>query len=355
MQRLMSTAPTPLSPDGAARRWKNPWARLPLWRWLSQAAFLVLVTSAGVEFALFVDSLRRGEMPSVTRPPSVEGFLPISALMGLKRLLLTGEYDEVHPAGLTIFIVALVTAVLARKAFCGWVCPVGTLSRALEWLGTRLLRRRRRRDVLVPPWLDALLMLPKYVVLGFFAYVVLVRMDLAALLAFMHSPYNYAVDAKMLDFFVAMSTTTAVVLLALAALSLVIKNFWCRYLCPYGALLGVSAASPLAVVRREQTCIDCKLCTRVCPSEIKVHAKYRVLSPECTGCLNCLAVCPVADTLTLTGRGPRGLSPYLVPAIMIGSFVLAWALAVVTGHWQTTVPLAVLGEMYQHSATLPHP
>jgi polyferredoxin len=65
----------------------------------------------------------------------------------------------------------------------------------------------------------------------------------------------------MLLFFTEISRTAAITLIVLAALSVVIRNFWCRYLCPYGALLGlVSWASPQRVVR-DGSCTDCKACT----------------------------------------------------------------------------------------------
>ena len=113
---------------------------------------------------------------TATRPPSVESFLPISALVGLKRFLLTGYWDPVHPAGLTILAAAIVGALLARKAFCGWVCPVGTISRGLEWLGEKLFWRRRWP--VVPRWLDLALMSLKYVLLALFAWAILWQMPL---------------------------------------------------------------------------------------------------------------------------------------------------------------------------------
>ena len=74
----------------------------------------------------------------VPRPAAAEAFLPLSALLGLKRFLLTGQYDPIHPAGLTILLVALCTAILCRRGFCGYLCPVGWLSGLLARLGTRL-------------------------------------------------------------------------------------------------------------------------------------------------------------------------------------------------------------------------
>ena len=75
-------------------------------------------------------------------------------------------------------------------------------------------------------------------------------MPLEAIEGFLRSPYNAAADAKMLLFFLHPSATSLAVIVGLVALSLVVKHLWCRYLCPYGALLGVaSLLSPLSVRR----------------------------------------------------------------------------------------------------------
>jgi polyferredoxin len=337
----------------APAKWKNPHRRLPAIRWVVQGLYAAFIALVGIQFWRFHEQVTSGATLTASRPPAVEVFLPISALVGLKRLVFTGRWDDVHPAGLTILIAAIAGSFLARKAFCSWVCPVGTLSRALEWIGKKVLWRRRAPTV--PRWIDLPLASLKYLLLAFFAWIILVQMPVSALDAFMHSPYNMAADAKMLEFFRDLSTTAAVVLVALALLSVVVKHFWCRYLCPYGALLGLaSLLSPQRVVRDPAACSDCRACTRACPVEIPVHARASVWTSECTGCLSCVSACTVPECLTTTRRGARGLSPWLVPAglltVMIGAWLVAWA----TGHWETTVPLRLLARAYQLAPFLSH-
>ena len=286
----------------------------------------------------------------------MEGFLPLSALMGLKRLLITGNYDEVHPAGLTILIAAIVSSFLARKVFCSWVCPVGGISRALEWVGKKTLWKRSKRVTVVNDGVDLALTSLKYLILAFFFWAIVIGMDKVAIYKFMTSTYNYAADAKMLLFFTDISRTAAITLIVLAALSVVIKHFWCRYLCPYGALLGlVSWASPHRVVRDKDVCTDCKACTRACPVEITVHKKNTVRTPECTGCMSCVTSCPVQDCLTVTKRGKTSWSPYTIPAVGLGTIFFLWGIARVTGHWQTDLPLPTLVEAYRQAHSLIHP
>jgi len=186
-----------------------------------------------VEFFLFVQWLEAGGGgPFPGRPPGVEGFLPISALISLRHFFLTGEVHPVHPAGLFILAGALGVSLVFAKAFCGWICPFGLLSEKLADLGRRLLGR----TVAPPRWLDGILRSLKYLLLGFFTYAIFGLMSAAALAAFLDSPYHQVADVKMYYFFARISPLAFGVIVGLVVLSTAIRGFWCRYLCPYGAL-----------------------------------------------------------------------------------------------------------------------
>ena len=307
-----------------------------------QAGFALFCLYAGYRFYLFYLWAAGKSDTYVDRPPSVEAFLPIGALVNLKRLLLTGQFDPIHPAGLTIFLAALLIALTLRKGFCGWICPVGFASNLAESIGRRL------RLLLAPPtWLDALLLAPKYLLLLFFSYLILLGMDLDAIEGFNATTYNLVVDAKMLFFFLEPSTVSLWIMIALAVSSLFLRNFWCRSLCPYGALLGLLAlASPLRVRREEKNCISCTKCDRVCPGAVRVSRKTTVRSPECIGCGECVSVCPAKDCLSLAAPGHEKLPLLTLPAAVLTLFFLFYGWALVTGHWHSQVPLEVLQQAY---------
>jgi len=77
----------------------------------------------------------------------------------------------------------------------------------------------------------------KYLLLGFFLQAIL-GMSSAAIGSFLDSPYNRVADVKMLKFFTEITPFALGTLIVLAALSVPIRHLWCRYLCPYGGLLG---------------------------------------------------------------------------------------------------------------------
>jgi len=316
--------------------------RINVLRRTVQAGFALFCLYAGYRFYLFYLWASGRSDIYVPRPPSVEAFLPISALVNLKRLVMTGSFDDIHPAGLTIFMAALLIGLLLRKGFCGWICPVGFASNLAESACRKLKLLQKS-----PAWLDYPLLSLKYLLLFFFSYLILLQMDLASIEAFNKSTYNLVVDAKMMFFFLAPSTLSLWVLIFLVVISFFLRNFWCRYLCPYGALLGLLAiGSPLKIRRKEENCIDCKKCDRICPGSIRVSAKKNVRSPECIGCGECVSACPAKDCLSLTAPGPRKLPLVILPAAVLAVFFLFYGWAVVTGHWHSEISPETMREVY---------
>jgi ferredoxin len=300
-----------------------------------QATFILLCVWIGLEFFLFVKwGLTSGQSSFVPRSPGVEGFLPISALISLKYWMQTGIINDIHPSGLFILIGILATGLFMKKAFCSWLCPVGTLSEALWMFGKKIFQK----NLSPPKWLDYSLRSLKYILLLFFLLSIW-QMDVPSLKAFIYSPYNKVADIKMFMFFANISTFTLWTIVILIIFSVFIKNFWCRYLCPYGGLLGIlSWLSPLKVTRNKSTCIDCELCTKVCPSNIKVHKTTKVWSDECTNCLACVQACPVKNTLDIrTPLTKTKIPNWVFGVLVIGVFVAITGLAMLTGHWQNSI------------------
>lgn len=272
-----------------------------------------------------------------SRPPSVEAYLPIAALISLKHLAVNKVFDAVHPAGLAIFLAITGSALMLRRGFCSWICPVGTVSELTHKLGATAGINLRPHPIVDIP-LRAL----KYLVLGFFVSAIL-SMDADSLGAFIDSPFNKIADVRMLYFFLEPSRTTILVLTGLFLLSLVIKNFWCRYLCPYGALLGfLSKLGPVRVERDERKCVDCRKCEQACPAYIKVADKKKVTSSECTMCTECVDACTETRALSVKTppRAGKKLTPKGYGLVLVGLFLAVILTAQATGHWRTNISTA---------------
>ncbi len=324
-----------------------------------QGAFLVLNLWLGAKFYFWVRHLEVGMGDSnLHRPPGVEGWLPIAGLMNLKYWLLSGEIPQVHPAALFLLLTFLAMAFLFRKAFCSWLCPIGTISEYLWRAGKKMFKR----NFFLPRWLDLSLRGLKYFLLGFFLWAIS-TMSAVGIRDFMVSPYGLIADVKMLNFFRHIGQTGLLVLGIIIVASLFVQNFWCRFLCPYGALLGLlSWLSPTRIRRNAETCIDCAKCAKACPSGLPVDKLVQIRSVECTGCLECVAVCPAQNALTMSL--PNLIAPKTKPAVFP-----AWAMAAgiailfvgvagfakATGHWDSAIPATVYERLVPHADQAAHP
>jgi polyferredoxin len=321
-----------------------------------QLLFAALNLWIGLQFYLWVRWAESGGQAfEVSRPAGVEGWLPIEGLMQLKYFLVSGQVPHVHAAGFFLFTSFLMISFVFRKSFCSWICPVGTVSEYLWKLGHSIFGRTFQ----LPRWADITLRSLKYLVLGFFAYAV-IGMSAASIAEFLNSPYAIIVDVRMLNFFRYLSGTAAWVIFGLVIASIFVQNFWCRYLCPYGGFLGlVSLLSPMRITRNSSTCIDCALCAKACPSALPVDKLLQIRSAECTGCLECVAICPAKDALTmsvLAGEQKRRAIPAWCMAAGIAILFLGMVgYAKVTGQWNTNLPKQVYLQLVPNASEQHHP
>ena len=158
-------------------------------------------------------------------------------------------------------------------------------------------------------------------------------------------------------FFAHISRTAIMALLILLWLSILIKNFWCRYLCPYGALLGLlSAAAPVSVRRDAGACVNCGACARACPNRVPVNVKSRVNSPECMTCYSCVRACPKPGALRVAARPlGRPLSQTAYAVLTIAAFIIAAKTAAVSGLWRSNTSPHLYKQLHAMIQTIEHP
>ncbi len=348
-------------------------------RLIVQSLFILLNVFLCVQFYFFVRYFETASTgPHVARPAGVDGWLPIAGLMNLRYFVGTGRIPAIHPAAMVLFAIFIAMSLLMKRAFCAWLCPVGTLSEYLWKAGRKLFGR----NLVLPRWLDIPLRSVKYLLLAFFV-VIIGNMSAAALEDFMIQPYGILADVKMLHFFLHMSTTALTVIAVLMLLSVFIKNFWCRYACPYGAVMSLaSLASPLTIRRDTESCVDCGKCAKACPQDLPVDRLIQIRSIECTACLECVAVCATENALqfALPPRAPaaaaasvaahpsasavlqaaqrwrgRTLQPLAAAALLAVLFFGGVGLARLTHHWQTNIPDDVYQQLIPHVDEETHP
>ena len=131
-----------------------------------------------------------------------------------------------------------------------------------------------------------------------------------------------------------------VILSIIIITSLFIQRPWCKYLCPYGAFLGLfNIVRIKAIVREESTCLACKKCDKACPMNIEVSNEKVVRSHQCISCMECTSqnACPKADTVKMTGT--KGIVEKVkVNAVnIVGSLVALLAILIITANITTNI------------------
>ena len=325
------------------------------YRFYVQLAFGLLCLWIGAEMFLFIQYLESGGTTGFfNRPPGVDGFLPISSMMSFYLFLMTGELHLAHPAGVFIFFGIILMSLVVGKSFCSWLCPVGFLSELIGDFGQKIFKKK----IKLPKFLDYPLRTLKYLMLGFLFYSVFFLMSTLAVKSFLDSPYNLVSDIKMYYFFADISGFSLIVITFLFLLSIPVRNFWCRYLCPYGALLGIlNFLSPTKIKRNPVSCTDCGLCNKACPSFIKVDKVKTVLSDECTSCFNCIDACPVADTLDLKSVFPvkKKINKRYAAIGIVSIFLIVTGIGMFSGKWGNNISKEKYLMHYKNMNSYGHP
>ena len=221
-----------------------------------------------------------------------------------------------------ILAAVLIMTFLLRRAFCAYMCPIGTVS---EWLrlGGRKLGLREPR---VPYGLDRALALLKYVVL---AVIVYFTWTIGELIFRGYDPCYVLLSRHGKDITWWAYVITGVIVLA----SLVIMLPFCRWLCPLAAVFTPFSRFGLTRVKRsDEACADCTICGRVCPMGIRVDRVREVTAARCTMCLDCVAACPKRRVDALRWGPPRWLGGRWPQAVLVGVMLLCVGAAVAASY-----------------------
>jgi polyferredoxin len=181
----------------------------------------------------------------------------------------------------------LLAALAFGGAFCGWVCPLGTVG---EWL-YKLRRLVFKKPIVIPEKLHKVLRFGRYVVLG-----LIILMSALTLTLWFRVWDPYANIFKLHD--IELVGWIAIGVFALG--SLLVERFFCLYLCPLsGVIHPVAKLSATGIVRNTDVCTSCGTCDTVCVMKIPVSTQTKINRGECIDCLKCLDECPVPGSLEM--------------------------------------------------------
>lgn len=305
--------------------------------------------------------------------PDFEAYCPFGGIQALGSYLLNEALScTMTSAQIAMGVITMLAVFIFSKLFCAYICPVGTISEWLFKLGDKL-----NINFTIKGIADKALRSLKYLLLFVTVYYTFQSNELFCK---KFDPY-YAVATGFSSDVVVLYAVLAIVVVVLG--SVFIRLFWCKYICPLGAIsnifkytgffllvligyvlllragLEIHYAWPLAIAcaggyiieltgvgtktfpllkitRNENSCIDCQLCSKKCPQAIDVANLKVVREADCNLCVECIAVCPVKDTLQVNGRTGFRWVPVIatVALVALGIFVgTLWEVPTIDQKW----------------------
>jgi polyferredoxin len=175
------------------------------------------------------------------------------------------------------------SAIFIGRRFCGYICFLGTIQAALFNLRIRLYPKKNLRKKN-----DDLLKKIKYVVL---LTTLILTITYLSHLYMKFCPVLALAEIKYIGL------SGLISLLTILLFGFIIERFWCRYLCPYAALMNVvqvlgSFIGIKRSVLKRKKCSNCGICSNVCPMKIDLEKVDKITDPNCIHCLRCVKHCP---------------------------------------------------------------
>lgn len=291
--------------------------------------------------------------------PDFEAYCPFGGLQALGSYInLNSLSCSMTTMQIMMGVMLFIAAAVFSKLFCGYICPLGTVS---EWLGK--LGNRLKIKIHISESVDSSLRALKYMLLFITFYFTLISSELFCK---KFDPYYAAVTGFGSDVVIVYSVI-AIAILILG--SLLFRFFWCRYMCPFGALtnifrftwwfaglagvfillslsgLNIPFIYPLLIIiccgyileiiqmkkvspsvvyisRNRETCTNCNLCSRNCPQDIEVAKMDSIKHIDCNLCGDCLYACPEKDTLLINSRNIKWLPGVVLAALIVLGLVM---------------------------------
>lgn len=259
-------------------------------RTVVQVVFVVLILAISVAHTLEEDGI---DVP-VLGSASLHAVCPFGGVVTLYQLATTGTLTrKIHESALVLMWTVLGLAILVGPVFCGWGCPFGSIQEWIGRIGGKLFKKRY--NAFIPYRFDRIL---RYLRYGVLAWVIYMTAATGQLVFADIDPYFTLFNLWSEE----IAVGGIIVLVVVVILSLFVERPFCKYACPYGAVLGVTNLFRVFSIRRNaKTCIDCGVCDRSCPMNIPVSSSTIVRNHQCITCMKCASeqACPVGDTVEL--------------------------------------------------------
>ncbi len=238
--------------------------------------------------------------------------LYINTFAGIKQIYIAvirqnADFNQLLPQIIEAAVLIPFTIIMGRF-FCGWMCAFGSFGDFIYKISSKILKIKIR----VNEKADRLFKFFKYVIL---AFLILIVCSFSITAFSTYSPWDVfgmlASVGKMPAFSYTAANLTAgfIIFIFITIASMLIERFFCRYLCPLGAVFAIASKLRIAKINKARTkCGNCRGCTNKCVMGIPLYKYDVVNSGECINCLECINECPRNNaTFTVAGSDVRPL------------------------------------------------
>lgn len=267
-------------------------------RWISQVVFLIFFPSAFT-----------------------------SAFSGIKYIFT--QFGSNQPIALSAFVTVLIAlcayTIIFGRFFCGYACPFGTLGDFIREIYLFICKKRKKKAISINKKISKYLSFIKYIIL-----LVIVLLCFLGVYGSISGWSPWDVFSMITSGNLRLSKyILGSVLLVLIMVGMVFADrFFCRFLCPMGAVFSLLPVLPFLTIRRDkEKCIKgCSACQKVCPADLElVYEGSWDQNGDCFQCGKCLDICPKKSCRSCIGkfRGNEIWFTVLRALILIGVMILA--------------------------------
>lgn len=227
-----------------------------------------------------------------TSSATIDAVCPFGGLESVYTWIITGKFvPRIMISSVILLFALVITTIIFRKGFCGFVCPFGFVQEMMGIIGIKLGIEKKE----FPKKIDINLRYLKYVILIIIligtAYTgTLIFREYDPYVSFFHFGKGIIWDFDITEF--SSHIISFLILIFVLIGSLFIERIWCRYLCPLGGALSFFSFFSPAKIKRNKTCNGCKVCDKVCPTKVDISNADSVKSYECISCMQCIRFCP---------------------------------------------------------------
>ena len=249
--------------------------------------------------------------------------LALEQLKSIYQMIIGGNFDFLSAITSSIeLITIIVSTIVIGRFFCGWFCSFGALNDLMYYLNKKIFKVKFK----INPKVDNILKYIKYIVLLF---IIVVSWTLGSNILKGTSPWDAFAQITSPSIVISSFAIGLVLLLLISVGAFFIERFFCRYLCPLGAVFSlISRIGIFKINKPSKDCGKCRACTNNCSMGIQLYKTEKQHGGECINCLKCVEVCPRKNA-NANAFG-ENINPALASTVAIGAFVGMYGLTNVT-------------------------